>query len=185
MPSPKQIKFIEDLLAEKDVAKATGRTLALLEKPIDDLTGREPSWLIDDLIALPKKAKPVAVAGVDKYEHLRDIVKSNYALTWEQLHTAGVAELTNGNKFAYFSVKPWKDRVFLDQLHGAPGSFNKTQLTKAQEVAVASLIKADPLAAGLLFSQKYTVCARCSSELTDDRSIDTGYGPTCRGYMGL
>jgi len=29
------------------------------------------------------------------------------------------------------------------------------------------------------------VCARCSSELTDDRSIDTGYGPTCRGYMGL
>lgn len=181
MTTPRQITFITNLLAEREVPDALrGQATALLERNV----GR-PSPLIDALCALPRLPRAAVAAGEDRFAHLRALPSSNYALEWEQLHAAGVTELARGNQVTFFRVKEWRDRVFLDQLHGAPGAFNRTRLTAAQERAVAGAIRLDPAAAALRFSKEYSICARCSAELTDDRSRAAGLGPTCRGYFGL
>lgn len=182
MPTPRQTTFIETLLTERVVTPALqGRATAVLER-----NEGNPSRLIDDLLAAPRRPRDaVAAPAGDRYAHLRAIPSSNYALTWEQLHGAGLADLSRGNQTTFFRVKEWRDRVYLDQLHGAPGAFNRSRVTREQELAIAALIAANPAEAALRFSKEYSICARCSAELTDDTSRDLGLGPTCRTYFGF
>lgn len=184
MATPNQISYIESLLRDRAVPdELSGTTMSVLRT--SEFTVTKASQLITSLLTLPRRPRDEVPAGPDRYAHLRGIEKSYYALTWEQLHDVDVADLAGDNRIAFFRVKPWKDRVYLDKLHGSWGGFTRTKLPHDKEIAVADLIRKDPQGAGLLFSKEYSVCARCGAELTDDRSRDTGYGPTCRGYMGL
>jgi hypothetical protein len=185
MATPAQVGLIKNLLAERDVPEDFAATAtAVCERPDILATLRTSREIIDPLYAYPRKPRPAAAASRVP-SHLEGLPGSNYAFRWESLHTVGVEGLAGHNNMAFFRVKQWRDRVYLDQLHGAPGSFSRTRLTAAQEVAVAGLIRLSPQAAAFTFATHYKRCARCGAELTEQSSRDIGLGPTCKGYFGL
>jgi hypothetical protein len=55
--------------------------------------------------------------------------------------------------------------------------------TDAQEAAILDACT-DPLKAALAYGQKWSACAVCGRELTNDGSIERGIGPICAGKYG-
>lgn len=182
LASPKQRSFLEALANERVMPDEVADNALEVAKR-EDLTSAEASKLIDAFYGLPRRPKDKTAVAVKP--HLVGLVASRYAYGRADLEAAGVLHLAAHNNQAFFRLKHWKDRVFLDQLHGAAPSFTRSNLQLGDEVAVASLMRDKPLAGVLLFSKIYTCCARCGAELTDQTSIDAGLGPTCRGYFGL
>jgi hypothetical protein len=75
--------------------------------------------------------------------------------------------------------------LYIRQLHGAPGSFNRSKLTADGVRAVVGTIKLDPYRYAKLFGTHYTCCGSCGAALTDERSREIQLGPECRKKFGF
>lgn len=88
------------------------------------------------------------------------------------------------------SIDFWRVEVskkgyrFINRLLGAPGDFRKVHVPAAQQMAVLSVIAADPATAGKAFAVAYQACYRCCAPLTDETSRERGLGPDCFAAIG-
>lgn len=74
----------------------------------------------------------------------------------------------------------WAHVQFVSRLVGHPGDFMKYPVRGNEKARVLSIIAADPHAAAVIFGKHFTVCAVCSSPLTDPDSRAMGIGPICQ-----
>lgn len=181
--SLRQLNYLRNLIAQKvmdpEVAKVASEAI---ERP--DFTGTMASAMLDRFTKLPdrpKDARPVPPAKA----HLVGLPHSKYALPAGDLVANGAGELAGHNDLGFFEIKEYRGTVYMRQLFGAPGSFNRERISADNERAVAALIRTAPLVAAQRFAAHYTCCAKCGAELTVKESRDLGLGPTCRGQFGL
>lgn len=100
-----------------------------------------------------------------------DVPDSKYAIEGD----SGLVfyEVSTGSK------GKWKGFQFLDRLTGAPGDWRKTAVKGAAKHNVLTTIATDAKAAAIRFSKEFTICAVCSSPLSDPISRELGLGPVC------
>lgn len=179
----RQLGYLKNLIEQKvmpDEARSGAREA--IARP--DFTKTQASQFIDRFSRLQDRPRDARPAPAPK-AHLVGLPHSKYALLTSDLGARGVGALAGHNDMAFFEVKEFRGTVYMRQLFGAPGSFNKVRLSPADEGAVASLIAKAPLEGAQRFADHYSCCARCGAELTDKRSRDLGLGPDCRKQFGL
>jgi hypothetical protein len=96
-----------------------------------------------------------------------------------------VLELTDADDsfsgdLAFFEVREYMSTLYMRQLHGAPGRFNRSKLSAASVKAIIGIIAADPYRYTRMFGEHYACCGSCGAELTDQRSRELQLGPECR-----
>lgn len=181
-PTERQLSYLRNLVAQKQMP-AEVRAGAELAMSQPDFTKAQASRFIDRLSTLqdkPREARPAPAAKA----HLVGLPHSKYALVRADMGSA--AHLVRpDNDLGFFEVKEYRGTVYMRQLHGAPGSFNRVRVDSVDELAVAALIAKAPLEGAQRFAAHYSCCARCGAELTDQTSRELGLGPTCRAQFGL
>lgn len=73
----------------------------------------------------------------------------------------------------------WAGFQFLDRLIGSPGDWRKAAIKGLEKRTILEQISEDPKAAAVRYSREFTVCAVCSSPLSDPESVASGLGPIC------
>jgi hypothetical protein len=178
----RQVEFVNDLLGKKQVPDHFSSMLADAIANAT-LTKSDASAAIDQLLAMPNKPKPgETVSGLQGV--LGSIPKSKYAITTEELELAGVPAEFKGD-IAFFELKEYLQRLYIRQLHGAPGHFNRSKIPMAAVEQIVSIIKNDPYKYAKLFGDHYSCCGSCGAELTDQRSRELMLGPECRKKFGF
>ena len=109
----------------------------------------------------------------------------------------GKYALEIGGKLRFFEVTVgkgrWEGHRFVEELFGAPGDWRHQKLLWTAQRATMRRILDDELvdllvsvkgsqAGAARFGIKFTMCARCSSPLTDEKSRQRGLGPECVKY---
>lgn len=151
-----------DLATEKQVAfilkLATERShpVELTEDRVRSMTKRAASATIEDLLASPRKAQPVQATSLEGV-HLLDgeYVKVQLA---KQGSGYPYAKSFIDGRWVYVGREP------LSRLS------EQTKLSPEQAAA---------------FGHLYGECCYCARDLTDERSIEVGYGPVCAAKYGL
>lgn len=182
--SPRQRDFINTLLRERVVPEAVQAQIqALLMNP--DASPREHiSPIIDQLMRMPKKTE--ARATVARPNRWDGIEKSKYAVPATDIPLGSpLRDALGGNDHLFFEVREYMERMYMRQLHGAPGSFSRTKFTWQQVDEALNLIRGNCLEYSQLFGSIYTCCGVCGAELTDRESRRLKLGPECRKRFGL
>jgi len=126
--------------------------------------------------------KPVPKAAwLGTREALSRIPVSKYAVPSE-----AVAHVLNDpaqNDLVFFEVRVYMGTTYMRRLHGAPGRFNRSKLTPAQQQALVNLVVHDPYKYARLFGERHKCCARCGAQLTDQKSRNRLLGPECVKYF--
>jgi hypothetical protein len=194
----RQLELIDTLVTELALEGQVKAGIYEIARRPDARPGYEVRTLIDGLIAHKRNrrarvateaAAPAAPAGRGIWT---DVPDGRYAIPREVLGRHSLGHLIGGEgDMIFVRVNTWTPPggspvTYVRQLKGAPGAFDQIKHTSGANRAIRdALLEVGPLDAGLAFSRHYTVCARCCAELTDRRSRETGYGPECRGHMGL
>lgn len=191
--SIKQLELIDTLVTELALEGDVKAGVYQIARQPDARPAHEVRDLITGLIvrrdARRAAARADRPAGRGLFE---DVPDGRYAISRPFLHVHDVDHLIGGEgDMIFVRVNTWTPPgkapvTYLRQLKGAPGAFDKLKLERdVTRRVVAALQAQGVLDAGLRFSQHYSRCARCLAELTDQRSRETGYGPDCRGVMGI
>lgn len=164
MVTEKQVAFIARLVAEKDTtdpALTSAITLARESVMSQTLTSRAASNLIDQLLAAPRKADTATTFDAPEGMHVLD----------EITYKVQVAKNGSGRKYAKrMTFDPDTERWTFVY---APGMI--ARLSEATKMT-------GELAAA--FGALYGICCACGRDLTDERSIEAGYGPICAEHNG-
>jgi hypothetical protein len=91
--------------------------------------------------------------------------------------TAGGINVTNGVRYGH------PDSRFFGRIE-ENGSFN-TRTAPEEVKLLLQRFAADPAGVAAEYGKLAGACCFCGMELTDERSIHVGYGPTCAGNYGL
>lgn len=102
------------------------------------------------------------------------IPASNYALWNTEKNAWYFFRVRNGRK----NTK-WEHFQFIDMLVGSVGQFDTFPMRGAQRNTILAALMRDPAGCAKNFADKFTVCAKCGSPLTDAASLARGLGPTC------
>lgn len=191
----RQLELIDTLVTELALEGQVKAGVYEIARRPDARPTHEIRTLINGLIER-KKARRAAAAPAAAAPAGRgiwaDVPDGRYALPREVLDRHALGHLIGGEgDMIFVRVNTWTPPgkgpvTYVRQLKGAPGAFDKIKHPSGANRAIRdALLEVGPLDAGLAFSRHYTVCARCCAELTDQRSRETGYGPECRGHMGL
>jgi hypothetical protein len=172
--TPAQKDFILSLLADRKVDESL---IAHLNENWETLTKQEASATIDALKACPRSAGPSASI----YDGL---AKSFYAVP-AHVANATLTDLSVSNDLLFLVIDEFRGTVYMRQVHGAPGDFSRTRMTRADSKAMADLLRTDALGFITLFGQHFTVCGKCGANLTDQASRERGFGPDCARQLGL
>lgn len=171
--SEKQQNFIHDLLATRVLDQTFADELVdRLESGMLDKT--YASQAIDLMLNSPKQkgSSPFQVL-------LSTIPKSRYAVTSDELEFTSADDKFSG-AIVFFEVREYKGTLYMRQLHGAPGDFTRSKLSKSSIEAIVKIIAQNPYAYTRLFGEHFTCCGSCGAVLTDDRSRELMLGPECR-----
>lgn len=178
----KQIKFISDLLSEKeledDAAQAFRVALATMDK-------KAASTLIDLLLTLPKKVqKAVPASGKSQLqEALLKAPKSKYAVPNHELDISlETTKLTGDHLF--IEIREYMGNLYMRRLHGSVGAFTRTRIANNDVITIVNHIAQDPYKYTKIFGQIYSCCGSCGAELTDPISRELQLGPECRKKFG-
>jgi len=79
---------------------------------------------------------------------------------------------------------PFGDNVFYGRID-RNGNFEPRRTVTPAVQAILDSLKADPVKATAENGKLNGCCCYCNIELTDDRSLDAGYGPKCAKNYGL
>lgn len=178
--SEKQIKFINDLLAERELEEEQ-RNAYLVALPT--FNTKAASGLIDMLLKLPKATTKVAVKGSIQ-EALSKAPKSKYAVPNEELDISLTTTKLTGD-LLFIEIKEYMGKLFMRRLTGAPGSFIRSKVANEDAVTIVEHIAKDPYKYAKLFGAHYSCCGSCGAELTDPRSRELQLGPECRKKFGF
>ena len=86
----------------------------------------------------------------------------------------------------FLEVKTYKGKRYLNRLQGAPGDFTRSWVGDyATGTGLLKFIAGRHVEFAGLFAKHFSVCGRCASPLTDQKSRETGIGPECRKVWGL
>ena len=88
----------------------------------------------------------------------------------------GTITVTDGGSF--------QDNTFFGRI-GTDGGWNPARAATDEVLAALQAFEADPVAVATEYGRRTGSCCFCRRELTNDGSIDVGYGPICAGKYGL
>lgn len=172
----KQVAFIADLVAKRDWRSSDDEIFVkVCSYPVDEMTRTmtraTASKLIDMLLACrpirPTSAADDALAAVKN-------VGVKFALPKK-----------DGSGITFFEIVERKNgRRFVNMLVGHPGSWLRQNISVAMQQAAARAFHADEKAAMNLYADEFTVCSKCDSPLSDERSRAARLGPVCAGNLG-
>lgn len=175
-PSEKQVAFIKNLLAERDLDEDVAQQHLANLPTMDKATA---SKLIDALLKLPQ----VRRGGV-LHTFLASLPKSKYAVPVEEFELADLDARFHGD-LAFFEVREYMGYLYMRQLTGSIGGFNRIKLSNDDTVKIAKIISRDPKWYAVRFGIEYQCCGSCGAELTDPVSRELQLGPECRRKFGL
>lgn len=176
----KQIDFVRDLIAKREVnAEQASECIELIE--LGELTKAQAGSYIDAFLAAPKKA---AATRSPFQTLLASIPKSRYAIPTDELEFSDADDEFRGD-LVFVELKEFQGTLYMRQLHGAPGRFNRSKMSAASVRAIVGLIEQNPYGYAKLFGDHYTCCGSCGAELTDERSRELMLGPECRKKFGF
>lgn len=184
--TPAQVKFIKDLIDEKNAGHTSRAALILGKIAAGKLDKQEASKVIDELKALAPFATSAAGYALGKSEIqqlLGEVPKAKYAIPMDEIDL-GLQETVNG-EYIFVEIREYMNNVYIRRLHGAPGSFNRTRLSSGDIKVIVNHIKKAPLEYTQKFGELYSCCGKCGAELTDDTSRALKLGPTCRKEFGM
>jgi hypothetical protein len=172
----RQQEFIADLLAK--------RVYTLGDIVID--SPKAASALIDALLKAPMKPRGEVRGARDQelYEALCKVQKSKYAVPTAELIMDFFDEKVD-NDLLFVEVREYEGTRYIRRLHGAPGSFNRSKLSRSDSLAVLAQITQDTYKYARLFGEHYQCCGKCGAELTDAKSRKLQLGPDCRKAWGF
>lgn len=179
--SEKQISFVTDLLAKREVDAGTLERItdAIADGAYDKVTASRD---IDALLSAPSRK----VAGKSPMQTLlASVPKSKYAVPVTELAGNDAEDDFKGTDIVFLEIKEFMSTLYARRLHGAPGHFSRSQMTAAQVKALVELISSDPYKYTKLFGDHYTCCGSCGAPLTDARSRELMLGPECRKKFGF
>jgi hypothetical protein len=180
MATEKQIGYIRDLVAKRQVdAEQASECIELIE--VGELTKKQAGAYIDAFLAAPKRA---AATRSPFQEMLASIPKSRYAIPTSELEFSDADDRFTGD-LVFVELKEFQGTLYMRQLHGAPGRFNRSRMSAASVRAIVGLVSKDAYAYAKLFGDHYTCCGSCGAELTDQRSRELMLGPECRKKFGF
>lgn len=193
--SEKQIKFIQDLIADRET-DGIDLALEMVTEKIEEgaLHKGAASLAIDMLLKCPKRPKVKADAASSPWaavqERFNAIPKSKYAIPSSELYLElDIADVDSPDNFrgdlVFVELKEYQSRRYMRQLHGAPGTFVRSKMSLDAVNAVVSIISRDPYKYAKLFGDNYTCCGSCGAALTDERSRELMLGPECRKKFGF
>jgi len=179
-PSEKQIKFINDLLNEKELEDAARdgfrATLASMDK-------KTASNLIDVLLKLPARMDKVAGGKSSLQEALSKAPKSKYAVPNDELDISlAQTKLTGDHLFV--EIREYMGNLYMRRLHGSVGAFTRSRVANEDAVIIVNHIAANPYKYARTFGEIYSCCGSCGAELTDPISRELQLGPECRKKFG-
>lgn len=171
--SPKQMGFLANLLAERELAPGTDVENV---KAMAARDGKRCSRFIDELLTRPHKARTAVPTSspAATVTSLPDVPEGRYAVDGEDgsLKFYTVDRPTEGKWAGYTFVSVWaSDEKF--PIRGLEAK--RTILTK---------IAVDPPAAMKRFGTEIGKCGRCGRTLTDELSRQRGIGPDCWAMLG-
>lgn len=165
----RQIAFIRNLVAERDVA------------PIDfaGMTVKEASEKIETLLATPKKSSVVRFSDV-----LSTLPKAKYALPY-QVVTPVFTETNFDNDYLFVEVREYRGTTYMRKLQGSLGDFARTRFSRDEEQSLYNIIKDSPVEFIIKFGEVFSCCGKCGSPLTDTASRARLLGPDCARQLGV
>ena len=161
LASEKQINFILNLCAERDVAQPD---VALLRQ----LSRAEATKRISVLLETPKKVAPSNDTDASK----PDVPAGHYAV-----ETDGVTKFYRVDRP---TEGKWKGYTFVK----VQASDDYHRVNKFAAQAILAKIAEDVQGAMTLYGQRIGRCGHCNRTLTDEASRARGIGPICYGKMG-
>jgi hypothetical protein len=197
--SPRQRDLIDQLLRERAIPQVVQDQLKELMGRADLAPmGYRP--IIDQMMRMPRKGRVAVVQlpGDGLADHGRahvvapervgfwdGIEKAKYAIPSGALR-ADAQAACGDNDHLFVEVKEGREgRLYLRQLHGAPGSFSRTRMERDAGAEVVAALRGNCLEYTQLFGTLYTCCGVCGAELTDVTSRRLKLGPECRKRFGL
>jgi hypothetical protein len=178
--SEKQISFVQDLIAAREVEDHIADNInESIELGV--YSKKHASHDIDAFLKLPKRAKVTKPSNAMQ-SLLASVPKSKYAIPADELELSSI-EIKNDLLFV--EIKEYMSTLYMRQLHGAPGRFNRSKLTTEQVEEVVSILANNPYKYTRIFGEHYACCGSCGAELTDARSRELQLGPECRKKFGF
>lgn len=155
-PSPKQAKFLDALVADREGAA--------------ELLARNGYFhgIIDEMIKLPLKATDSTIPA---------IAAGRYAVR-------GADNTIDFYKVDKPEKGKWAGYTFVKQLIGSVGDWSERYLNKGQSAAILAKIGLNPEESARLFGQTAKACGNCLSPLSDPQSRAAGYGEHCASKHG-
>ena len=180
--SEKQISFVCDLLDKREV---DAELAEIITEAIanEAYTKAMASADIDAFLKLPKRARATKSTGAMQ-TLLASVPKSKYAIPTLELELSDADEDFHGD-LVFLEIKEYMSTLYMRQLHGAPGSFNRSKLSVASVKAIVQILASDPYKYANLFGKHYACCGSCGAELTDPVSRELQLGPECRKKFGF
>lgn len=170
--TPRQQEFIKSLLKERNYEVGA----VTINSP------KEASNLIRRILLAPKK--PLQQVDSELFEALSSVQKSKYAVPTSELFLELFDEVIN-NDLLFLEVKERDNNLQIRRLHGAVGSFSRTELSRGDSLKILKVIAQDPYKYAKMFGEHYSCCGKCSAELTDEKSRKYLLGPDCRKAFGI
>jgi hypothetical protein len=167
--SEKQVGFLKKLLGEKDL---TGTAYPSWDDAvIANLTSRDASAAIDQLLTLPRKPyRPVT----DPYKEAADPEVTEDGMyqdpATETIFKVQIAKQGSGKLYAKKLVVEGEEGDYTASFEYAPGAIRKIRPEWKMTLEQAAK-----------FGALYGVCCVCGRDLTDEGSIAAGIGPICAG----
>lgn len=158
--TPKQVAFLERLLAERD--HGFDESTMELQRRVTTQSKRDTSRLIDQLMACPKKDAPTTLED--------GIYRAADGTLYRVYHTVHGA---NQQVASIINVDVDREARKADKFTYA-GKAPLATLTPAMRLTFEEAVQ---------FGSAYGWCVRCGSVLHNDRSVELGIGPVCRGYF--
>lgn len=113
------------------------------------------------------------------YGALSKLPKSKYAIPVSELMKDFMVQPVD-NDLVFVEVREFKKTPYLRRLLGSYGGFSRIKPAPEDTLMFVRILIADPYKYAKLFASHYSVCAKCSAELTDEVSRELGLGPVCR-----
>ena len=161
--SPRQWPWVFKL-AEEQLAKAA-------EPKMETISGTSYPKLVSMLHGAREHRKHPRIVAEFDYGVLR------LSIAGERSRFPGAINVTSDG--------PWDHRRYYGRIDQDSGEFAPSRECPDWVMESLADFNEDPAKVASLHGQRFGNCCFCSRELTDERSLEVGYGPVCAGYYGL
>jgi len=145
----------------------------------DDIRNPKPKLVLDFAAIIAIFTAAVAHLKYPKVRlALRDLSEIVLSRAGERARQPGTINVTNGGRFGE-SDNCWYGRIALD------GTFQESRDCTDEIAELLVDFSGDPAGIAAEHGKLTGNCCFCGRKLSDERSTDVGYGPTCASNFGL